>query len=66
MRLAVNGEEREVDAPITVATLLESLGVPPGGVAVAVNRRLVSAPERATSTLEEGDEVEIVQAAPGG
>lgn len=66
MRLAVNGEEREVDTPLTINGLLRRLGIAPDGIAVAVNRRLVAPAERDTRELAEADEVEIVRAAPGG
>ena len=66
MRLAVNGAKRDVQAPLTVADLLRVLGVAPDGVSVAVNRRIVPHKSRATANLAEGDEVEIVHAAPGG
>ena len=40
IRLVVNGREQQFEAPPTVAALLESLGVRPDGVAVAVAQTL--------------------------
>ena len=66
MKLRVNGEEREVEAGITVAQLLQTLGFDSVGVAVAVDRQVVPRGRYSEHTLDEGDEVELIRAVGGG
>jgi len=66
MRIRVNGEEKEVAGGLTVAALLESLDLPPTGIAVALNMEVVRRSDYAAVALSEGDEVEIVRAVGGG
>jgi sulfur carrier protein len=66
MRIRVNGEERVVAGGLTVAGLLESLGLPPTGLAVALNMEVIRRGDYAGTPLSEGDEVEIVRAVGGG
>ncbi len=63
MRLRVNGQEREVDAGTTVATL-----VPDGrpGVAVALDGEVVPRSAWERTELAEGQSVEILEAKAGG
>lgn len=64
MQITVNNEPRTVADDAMVASLLE--GLPEGGTAVAVNDRLITRGERATTPLHEGDRVIIISAAYGG
>lgn len=68
MRIVVNGEEREVDAEVTVADVVQDLrgGRDGSGVAVAVNGEVVRRAAWPSRTVEEGDAVEIVAAVQGG
>ena len=66
MKVAVNGAQRELQAGATVALLLDDLGVPHDGVAVAVNERVVPRSQHATLELTDGDRVEVVHAVAGG
>jgi len=66
MRITVNGETREVPGGTTVATLVESLGVPRQATAVEVNRELVPRSQHAARPLADGDAVEIVTLVGGG
>ncbi|MBI3126167.1 MAG: sulfur carrier protein ThiS [Candidatus Tectomicrobia bacterium] len=66
MRIRVNGEEKEVAGGLTVSALLESLDLPPTGIAVALNMEVVRRSDYAAVALSEGDEVEIVRAVGGG
>ncbi len=66
MRLTVNGALREVADGTTVASLLEELGVPRSGIAVAVNARVVRGAAFAERALADGDAVEIIRAVAGG
>ena len=65
MRLTVNGEEREVDAP-TVDSLVGVLGLDARKVAVERNLEIVPRSAYATAALAEGDRIEIVQFVGGG
>lgn len=66
MRVRLNGESREVEPGLTVARLIESLGLGPGRVAVAVNAEVVPRAEHASRALCEGDEIEVIHAVAGG
>jgi sulfur carrier protein len=65
MRIEVNGEAREVEAP-TLALLLSELGFGDRLVATALNQEFVRAKDRAKTPLREGDAVEIVSPRQGG
>lgn len=62
----VNGEKREVSAGVSVAQLLEELGIGPGRVVVELNRDVVSRDAHGQTLLKDGDAVEIVQFVGGG
>lgn len=66
--LRVNGEPREIPAPLPVDGLLSHLGRDPStpGVAVAVGERVVPRSKWAETTVDEGDRVEIITASQGG
>lgn len=66
--LRINGEPREVPAPLAVDALLSHLGRDPGlpGVAVAVGDRVVPRSQWPTTEVEDGDRVEIITASQGG
>ncbi len=66
MKATVNGVERDVADGATVARLLDELGVPQDGVAVAVNDRVVPRSQHALLALADGDRVEVVHAVAGG
>ena len=66
MRIEVNGRERRVDSPLSVADLLQELGIAGDPVAVAVNREVVPKGRHDQKHLKEGDQVEIIQAVAGG
>jgi sulfur carrier protein len=65
MIVRVNADDLEVDDHMTVATLLQSLGYPDRGVAVAVDQAVLPRSSWAT-TLSEGAHIEVVTAVQGG
>ncbi|HEY1841157.1 MAG TPA: sulfur carrier protein ThiS [Mycobacterium sp.] len=65
MRVSVNAEQHEVDDRTTVATLLESLGYPDRGIAVAVDQAVLPRSDWVT-TLSDGANIEVVTAVQGG
>jgi len=66
MRLTVNGEARDSAGDLTVAGLVEALGLAGERVAVEVNRQLVLRSAWAETRLADGDIVEIVHFVGGG
>ncbi|HEY2449430.1 MAG TPA: sulfur carrier protein ThiS [Mycobacterium sp.] len=65
MIIRVNAERLEVDEETTVATLLESLGYPDRGIAVAIDQSVLPR-SRWTTTLSDGAQIEVVTAVQGG
>lgn len=61
----VNDEELEVDDGTTVSALLNSLGFPERGIAVAVNWSVLPRSQW-NSAVPEGARVEVVTAVQGG
>jgi sulfur carrier protein len=69
MRIVVNGSEREVSAPITVAELVRDLGAGGAngrGVVVAVEAQVVPHSQWEGVELSEGQRVEVLGAIQGG
>ena len=67
MAIHLNGEARsDLAAPLSVAALLDSLGIDGRLVAVEVNRTVVKRARYADTVIEDGDEVEIVAFVGGG
>jgi sulfur carrier protein len=65
MIVVVNTEQLEVDDQTTVAGLLESLGYPDRGIAVAIDQAILPRSGWAT-TLSDGAQIEVVTAVQGG
>jgi sulfur carrier protein len=65
MIVRVNADDLEVDDQTTVATLLQSLGYPDRGIAVAIDQAVVPRSSWAT-TLSDGAHIEVVTAVQGG
>jgi sulfur carrier protein len=66
VKATINGRLQELPGELTVAALLERLGSPRTGVAVARNERIVRSSEYRSDVVREGDRVEIIQAVAGG
>lgn len=66
MKLTVNGKQVDLDAPTPLVAYLESLGVDPRAVAVEVNERIIERARFGSTTLNEGDVVEVVRMVGGG
>jgi sulfur carrier protein len=63
--IVVNGEQKEI-GPLSVLGLLEMLEIDPRRVAVELNLEILPKPDYATTTLQDGDRIEIVQFVGGG
>ena len=66
MKLQVNGAEREFPPSMSLATLLEQLGMKQDRVAVELNHDIVARDRWPETTLSEGDRLEIVHFVGGG
>jgi sulfur carrier protein len=66
MTTLVNGEPRELEPGTTVAALVEALGMPPRGVAVALDGEIVSRSDWDERPVPDGARVEVVTAMQGG
>ena len=65
MQISVNGKALEVQAG-TLAALLDELDYGEATVATALNQDFVRATDRGTTTLRDGDAVEILVPRQGG
>ena len=66
IRLTLNGQPEHLDAPLTVAGLLERRGLAGKRVAVERNGSIVPRGQHVDTELREGDVLEIVVAVGGG
>jgi len=66
MKLEINGEARDFSSPLTLAGLVDQLGMKADRVAVELNRSIVARDHWAATTLAEGDRLEIVHFVGGG
>lgn len=66
MRLTINGESKDFDAPITVNELLGRIGLDPAKVAVERNLEIVPKSTYGQTPLDEDDKLEIVHFIGGG
>jgi thiamine biosynthesis protein ThiS len=66
MNLVINGETQVFDPPLTLAGLVEQLQMKADRVAVELNRNIVARDQWASTSLAEGDRLEIVHFVGGG
>lgn len=66
MTIRVNGEPREIAAPMTLSALLAALDVDPRRVAVEHNLVVVKRDRYDSVIVQAGDEIEIVNFVGGG
>ena len=66
MNLVINGETQTFDGSMSVADLVERLGMKGDRVAVELNREIVGRGQWAETTLKDGDRLEIVHFVGGG
>ena len=65
MKITINGQEQTSD-PITLAQLIEQLGMKQDRVAVELNRNIIRREKWPETNLAEGDRLEIVHFVGGG
>jgi len=66
MRLQINGEARDFPDALSLESLLERLGMKADRVALELNHEIVSRPQWAQTSLQDGDRLEIVHFVGGG
>jgi sulfur carrier protein len=66
VKILLNGQERRLPGPMTVAALLADMGLAQRRVAVEINQEIVPRSRHAEMQLQEQDRVEIVNAIGGG
>ncbi len=66
MKLRINGEMREFDAPLSLTDLVAQLGMKQDRVAIELNRNIASRDRWNETQLSDGDELEIVHFVGGG
>jgi thiamine biosynthesis protein ThiS len=66
MKLQINGEFRDFTSPLSLASLVDQLGMKQDRVAVELNRSIVPREQWAETPLGEDDRLEIVQFVGGG
>ena len=66
MKLMINGEERSLEGPLTLTGLLTRLDMKSDRVAVELNLDIVPRDQWTTTSLAEGDRLEIVHFVGGG
>ena len=65
--VTVNGEPRELGEAATIETAVRAIGAPDGrGVAVALDGEVVPRGEWSSTTVREGQQVEVLRAVQGG
>ncbi|MFV0136498.1 sulfur carrier protein ThiS [Streptomyces sp. HMX87] len=64
--VSVNGEPRQVAPGTALDALVRTLTEAPSGVAAALNETVVPRARWASTTLAEGDRVEVLTAVQGG
>ena len=66
MTIRLNGEPHELPGPLTVSELLTRLGIDRRRVAVERNLTVVKRASYDVTTVQEGDEIEVVNFVGGG
>ncbi len=66
MRILLNGDPRDMPEPLSVAALLDGLGLDPRTVAVELDRLVVKRTRYTDTVVADGAEVEIVAFVGGG
>ena len=66
MRILLNGEEQQHAKGLSLAALIEQLGMKPDRVAAELNREIVPRERWPQTTLRDGDRLEIVHFVGGG
>jgi thiamine biosynthesis protein ThiS len=67
MEITVNGEKRVgLTSPLTVAELIEQLGINPKSIIVELNFEIVTKNKVSETKVQDGDTIEIIRLVGGG
>ena len=66
MRLVINGKEQTFEGELTLAGLVEQLGMKSDRVAIELNREIVPRARWSETQLKDGDQLEVVHFVGGG
>jgi thiamine biosynthesis protein ThiS len=66
MRLVINGKEQTFEGELTLAGLVEQLGMKSDRVAIELNREIVPRAQWSQTQLKDGDQLEVVHFVGGG
>ena len=66
MKVQVNNKEVELTTGNTISALAAQLDLPPQGVAIALNNRMITRSQWAEQEIQNGDSLVIIKAACGG
>jgi len=66
MKLQINGEVQDFNPPLTLAGLVDQLGMKADRVAVELNRSIVARDQWDKTVLADGDRLEVVHFVGGG
>ena len=66
IKLSLNGEATSLPETSTLSALLEQQGYQTQKIAVAINGAFVPRSQYAETTVNDGDEIEVIQAVGGG
>lgn len=66
MNIMLNGEPRDIAPDTTIQRIIEDLGLKPQLVAVQLNEVIVDKNELASTSLSEGDILELIRIVGGG
>ncbi|NJB81935.1 sulfur carrier protein ThiS [Wenyingzhuangia aestuarii] len=64
--IKVNNQPKEISENNSVANLLHQLEQPEHGIAVAINQQIITKTAWTTKTINNGDDILIIQATQGG
>ena len=66
MEIILNGERRELTEGLSVLDLVQKLGLSADRLAVELNLKIIKREQWASSSLKQGDRIEVVQFVGGG
>ena len=66
MHITLNGEKRQIEPGLTLSGLIEMLGYQGKRIAIERNGEIVPRSQHGNTSLQEGDQLEIVVAVGGG
>jgi sulfur carrier protein len=66
MQISCNGQQREVEADMSLASMLDRLNLPADSVVAEINMKIIDRDQYETTRLQEGDQVELIRFVGGG